>query len=52
MLAQTDQILLAEIEDRRADPDLASRDDILSLLVTARFEDGSAHERSPSCATS
>ena len=28
--------------DRRADPDLASRDDILSLLVAARFEDGSA----------
>jgi cytochrome P450 len=42
MLAQTDQILLTEIEDRRADPDLASRDDILSLLVTARFDDGSA----------
>jgi cytochrome P450 len=42
MLAETDQILLAEIENRRADPDLASRDDILSLLVSARFEDGSA----------
>jgi cytochrome P450 len=42
MLAETDRILLAEIDERRADPDLASRDDILSLLVGARFEDGSA----------
>jgi cytochrome P450 family 135 len=42
MLAETDQILLAEIDERRADSDLASRDDILSLLVAARFEDGSA----------
>jgi cytochrome P450 family 135 len=42
MLAETDQILLAEIAARRADPELASRDDILSLLVGARFEDGSA----------
>ncbi len=42
MLAQADEILYAEIADRRRDPDLASRDDILSLLVGARFEDGSA----------
>ena len=42
MLAETDQILLAEIDERRADADLGSRDDILSLLVAARFEDGSA----------
>jgi cytochrome P450 len=42
VLADTDRLLLAEIEERRADPDLASRDDILSLLVDARFEDGSA----------
>ncbi len=42
MLAETDRILRAEIDDRRADSDLASRDDILSLLVAARFEDGSA----------
>ena len=42
MLAETDEILLAEIAERRADPDLASREDILSLLVGARFEDGSA----------
>ena len=42
MLADTDEILLAEIADRRADPDLERREDILSLLVAARFEDGSA----------
>ncbi|MEK6325963.1 MAG: cytochrome P450 [Actinomycetota bacterium] len=42
MLADTDEILLAEIADRRADPELERREDILSLLVAARFEDGSA----------
>src|SRR5436190_4762474 len=42
MLAETDSILAAEIEERRADPELAKREDILSLLVGARFEDGSA----------
>jgi cytochrome P450 len=42
MLAEADEILLAEISERRGDPDLASRQDILSLLVGARFEDGSA----------
>jgi cytochrome P450 len=42
MLAEADQILHAEIGERRADPNLASRQDILSLLVGARFEDGSA----------
>jgi cytochrome P450 len=41
MLAEADEILLAEIAERRADPDLASREDILSLLVAARFDDGS-----------
>ncbi|HYX78765.1 MAG TPA: cytochrome P450 [Solirubrobacterales bacterium] len=41
MLEDSDQILLAEIAERRADPELASRQDILSLLVAARFEDGS-----------
>jgi cytochrome P450 len=33
---EIDALLLAEIAERRADP----RDDILSLLVAARFEDG------------
>jgi len=40
-LQRTDELLAAEIADRRADPDLESRDDILSMLVAARFEDGS-----------
>jgi cytochrome P450 family 135 len=40
MLAETDGILLAEIAERRADPNLDERDDILSLLVAARFDDG------------
>ncbi|MGH2965665.1 MAG: cytochrome P450 [Solirubrobacterales bacterium] len=44
MLADTDRLLFAEIAERRADPDLASREDILSLLVAARFEDGSRGE--------
>ena len=42
MLAQADRILFDEIDDRRADPNLEEREDILSLLVAARFEDGSA----------
>ena len=41
MLADADRILLAEVTERRADPELASRQDILSLLVAARFDDGS-----------
>jgi len=34
-----DDLLHAEITERRADPGLAERDDILSMLVSARFED-------------
>ncbi len=41
MLAAADRILFQEIASRRADPDLESREDILSMLVAARFEDGS-----------
>ena len=41
-----DELLYAEIAERRADPDSdpthPDREDILSLLVSARFEDGSA----------
>jgi cytochrome P450 len=37
-----DELLLAEIARRRESPDLAERDDILSMLVQARYEDGSA----------
>ena len=35
-----DELLYAEIAERRADPGLSERTDILSLLVAARFEDG------------
>ncbi len=41
MLADADRILLDQIAERRADPQLDSREDILSLLVAARFDDGS-----------
>jgi cytochrome P450 len=41
-VARTDALLAAEIADRRADPELDSRDDILSMLVSAKFDDGSA----------
>jgi cytochrome P450 len=44
MLADTDRLLFAEIAERRADPELEAREDILSLLVAARFEDGSRME--------
>jgi cytochrome P450 len=36
-----DQLLAAEIAERRAAEDLAERDDVLSMLVQARHEDGS-----------
>jgi cytochrome P450 len=39
-LAPTDEMLYDEIARRRAEPDLAEREDILSLLVQARDEDG------------
>jgi len=38
--AQIDALLFAEIAERRADPNLNEREDILSLLVLAQFEDG------------
>jgi cytochrome P450 len=38
--AVVDDLLHAEIAERRADPGLGQRDDILSMLVGARFEDG------------
>ena len=37
---EIDELLLAEIAERRADPAREQREDILSLLVAARFEDG------------
>jgi cytochrome P450 len=41
-----DEVLYAEIAERRADPALGQRDDILSMLVAARFEDGEPMEDS------
>ena len=39
-LRAVDELLLAEIAEHRARPDLEERRDILSMLMTARFEDG------------
>jgi cytochrome P450 len=38
--AEIDDLLFAEIKERRADPELDRRTDILSLLALAKFEDG------------
>jgi cytochrome P450 len=40
--SRADRLLQAEIAARRADPAVAERADILSLLVQARYDDGSA----------
>ena len=40
LIDQVDEQLYAEIAERRADSELEARDDILSALVQARFEDG------------
>ena len=40
VLDETDAVLHEQIAERRAATDLGARDDILSLLVAARFEDG------------
>ena len=39
-LAEIDELLYAEIADHRAKDDLEQRDDILSALILARFDDG------------
>lgn len=39
---EIDDALLAEIAERRADPTVGDREDILSMLTVARFEDGSS----------
>jgi cytochrome P450 len=41
-LDQVDELLFAEIAEHRGRPDLEQRDDILSMLMTATFEDGTA----------
>jgi cytochrome P450 len=40
IVREVDEAIFAEIERRRRAPDLAERDDILSMLVQARDEDG------------
>ena len=40
-VARTDELLASEIAERRADPGLEEREDILSMLIAARFDDGS-----------
>jgi cytochrome P450 len=41
-LHQVDEALFAEIAEHRLRPDLEQREDILSMLMTATFEDGTA----------
>jgi cytochrome P450 len=41
LLRGIDDLLLAEIAERRRDPGVHGRDDLLSVLATATFEDGS-----------
>jgi cytochrome P450 len=41
-LSGIDELLFAEIDERRTEGDSAGREDILSLLIAARFEDGEA----------
>jgi cytochrome P450 family 135 len=42
LIDEIDAELFAEISERRRDPAVSERRDILSLLILARFEDGSA----------
>ena len=39
-LDPADQLLYEQIRERREDPDLENRSDILSMLLSARYEDG------------
>ena len=41
LIDRVDELLADQIAERRADPALDERDDILSMLVSARFDDGS-----------
>src|SRR3954462_5117080 len=43
-LREVDDLLLAEIAEHRERPDLEEREDILSMLMTAEFEDGTRME--------
>jgi cytochrome P450 len=44
-LREVDELLFAEIAEHRARPDLEEREDILSMLMRAEFEDGGSAER-------
>jgi cytochrome P450 family 135 len=43
-LREVDELLFAEIAEHRERPDLAEREDILSMLMRAEFEDGTRME--------
>ena len=43
-LREVDELLFAEIAEHRERPDLAEREDMLSMLMQAEFEDGSRME--------
>jgi cytochrome P450 family 135 len=43
-LREVDELLFAEIAEHRARPDLEEREDILSMLMLAEFEDGTRME--------
>ncbi len=40
LIERVDELLAAEISEHRSDPEIADRDDILSMLIQARFDDG------------
>jgi cytochrome P450 family 135 len=42
LVERADELLYAEIAEHRRRPDLAEREDILSMLLTATFDDGTA----------
>lgn len=44
-LREVDELLFAEIAEHRQRPDLEEREDILSMLMSAEFEDGGSAER-------
>jgi cytochrome P450 len=44
LMRDVDELLYEEIAERRRDPSLDEREDILSLLIAARFADGSQME--------
>src|SRR6185369_8496391 len=43
-MREVDKLLMTEIAEHRERPDLEEREDILSMLMTAEFEDGSRME--------